>query len=360
MFERPWLLIVVLGALAAAVVWGRSARRLAKVRGRIERATGPTSEAAQLARAAEVKDVHAAFLYVLLAGIALAAAVDRGAGTDVVLFAVLAAVAVSLRYGGVFLRHARLHESRAMLEQKAEEVLVQEALAPRRWAARLAPEEVPEIPGFELGSLYRAGTGLMAGDFYDVFRTGPTRVAAVIGDVSGHGIEPSITAFQAKHLLRVFLRQYRDPGQALEELNSQMATVSYGEEFISLAVAVFDTEAGSLRYASAGHPAAMVWHAGDVQQLAQTGPLLSLLPTATYYSTEVPLAVGDVVVLYTDGLAEARNGEQQFGEDRIAGMLKRDPGADVHVLCKALVESAEDFATDPITDDTAILAIRRV
>jgi serine phosphatase RsbU (regulator of sigma subunit) len=360
MFERPWLLIVVAGALVAAFVWGRSARRLARVRGRIERSAGPTSEAAQLARAAQLKDVHATFLYVLIAGIALAAAADRGAGTDVVLFVVLAAVAVSIRYGGVFLRHARLHESRAMLEQRAEEVLVQEALAPRRWAARLAPEEIPEVVGFDLGTLYRAGTGLMAGDFYDVFRTGGSRVAAVIGDVSGHGIEPSITAFQAKHLLRVFLRQYRDPGQALEELNSQLATVAYGEEFISLAVAVFDTEAGTLRYASAGHPSAFVWHAGELKPLGQTGPLLSLLPSASFFSRELPLVTGDLLVMYTDGLAEARNGDQLFGEERIANHIRRDPGVDVHVLCKSLVEAAEDFAADAINDDTAILAIRRV
>ena len=76
--------------------------------------------------------------------------------------------------------------------------------------------------------MYQAGTGLMAGDFYDVFRVAPTRIAAVIGDVTGHGIEPSITAFQAKYLLRVFLRQYRDPAQALEELNRQMSALGAG------------------------------------------------------------------------------------------------------------------------------------
>ena len=102
-------------------------------------------------------------------------------------------------------------------------MLSQEELAPRRWAERLAPEDLPDFAGFEVGRVYQAGTGLMAGDFYDVFRVAPTRVAAVIGDVTGHGIEPSITAFQAKYLLRVFLRQYRDPAQALEELNAQMS-----------------------------------------------------------------------------------------------------------------------------------------
>ena len=79
------------------------------------------------------------------------------------------------------------------------------------------------MAGFEVGTVYQAGTGLMAGDFYDVFRIGPNRLAAVIGDVTGHGIEASITAFQAKYLLRVFLEQFRDPAQALEQLNAQMS-----------------------------------------------------------------------------------------------------------------------------------------
>src|SRR5690606_19082190 len=154
---------------------------------------------------------------------------------------VLIPVGLSLLYGRDFRREARLAEDRALIERRAEEVLSQEELAPRRWAARLAPEELPVIPGFELGRVYQAGTGMMAGDFYDVFPVAPTRVAAVIGDVTGHGIEPSITAFQAKYLLRVFLRQLRDPAQALEELNRQMSSLGREEEFISLCIVVFDT-----------------------------------------------------------------------------------------------------------------------
>ena len=65
------------------------------------------------------------------------------------------------------------------------------------------------------------------------------------------------------------------------------------------------------------------------------------------------------MLLYTDGLAEARNGEQLFGEERIASLIRRDPGINPDVLCKTLVEAAEDFATSPISDDIAIVAIRR-
>jgi serine phosphatase RsbU (regulator of sigma subunit) len=360
MIDRSILGIVAVAAIVAAVVWGRSARRLLRVAHRIDKSSGSHSEAAQLARAAFLKDLHA-FLVYAAAGVAAAmGAITTARWADSLLFLLLIPVGLSVWYAKSFIHHARLTESRSQLEQRAQEVLVQEALAPKRWAARLAPEEVPEFQGFELGTLYQAGTGMMAGDFYDVFRTGPNRMAAVIGDVSGHGIEPSITAFQAKYLLRVFLRQFRDPAQAFEELNRQISGMGRGEEFISMCVVVFDTEAGTLRYCSAGHPSAFLWQRGDVRALKATGPLISLDPDGNFTSREIPLESGDLVLLYTDGLAEARSGDTLFGEERIAAHLKRDPGADPDVLCKSLVEAAGDFATSPITDDTAILAVRRL
>ncbi len=360
MIDRPILGIVAVGAVLAASVWGRSARRLLRLSRRIDTSSGPHSEAAQVARAALLKDTHAAMLYAAVALAATAGAMSMSGWSDAVSVVLLVPVALSLRYAQQLLSHVRLTESRSQLEQRAQEVLVQEALAPKRWAARLAPENVPEFAGFELGTVYQAGTGMMAGDFFDVFRVAPTRVAAVIGDVAGHGIEPSISAFQAKHLLRVFLRQYRDPAQALEELNRQISAMDRGEEFISMCVVVFDTQVGTLRYASAGHPASFYYQDGEVRPLRATGPLLSLQPDASYTSSEVPMQSGDLVLMYTDGLAEARNGEQLFGEERIAAHLRRDPDVDPDVLCKTLVEAAADFATTPVTDDIAILAVRRV
>ncbi|MFP5328392.1 MAG: PP2C family protein-serine/threonine phosphatase, partial [Acidimicrobiia bacterium] len=211
----------------------------------------------------------------------------------------------------------------------------------------------------EVGRVYEPGSGSMAGDFYDVWPTGKNRLAAVIGDVSGHGIEPSITAFQVKYLLRVFLRQFRDPAQALEELNTVLSTQGRPEEFVSLCVAVFDQAAQTMRFASAGHPPAWIWHDGEVRPLRSTGPLLTLDPNGEYTSREIPLAPGDLLLMYTDGLAEARQGEQLFGEERIANILRRDPGQNAEVLCKSLLEAARDFSNAPLMDDVAILAVRR-
>ncbi len=254
----------------------------------------------------------------------------------------------------------RIAAARSEIEKRAREVLTQDQLAPLQWANRLAPSVLPDLAGFEIGQAYQPGSGAMAGDFYDVFQVDDHRVAAVIGDVTGHGIEPSITALQAKYLLRTFLLQFRDPGQALEQLNMQMSEIERGDEFISLCVLVFDTDAETLRYASAGHPAAFVWHAREVRPLGATGPLLMLDPTGSYHSRELAWDPDDVAVLYTDGLAEARRGDALFGEDGVASMIRRDPTASPDVLTKVLVEAARDFAGGPIDDDVAVLVLRRV
>jgi sigma-B regulation protein RsbU (phosphoserine phosphatase) len=88
--------------------------------------------------------------------------------------------------------------------------------------------------------------------------------------------------------------------------------------------------------------------------------MLTLDPKASYLSREVPLDEGDLVLLYTDGLAEARAGGALFGEDRIAAAIRRDPRMEADVLCKSLLAAARDFASAPLSDDVAILAVRRV
>ncbi|MFN8019512.1 MAG: PP2C family protein-serine/threonine phosphatase [Acidimicrobiales bacterium] len=357
--EHPLLLVVAAACAIAAAVWARSAYRLKKVAQRAEREFGWESDVATVARSAFRKDVHTSVLYLVLAVVTAAGATLEMDRVVLMFTLVLIPVLISVVYGRDFVRDSRLAESRLEIERRAEEVLNQEDLAPRAWAARLAPEDLPDVDGFEVGRVYQAGTGVMAGDFYDVFRVAKTRVAAVIGDVTGHGIEPSITAFQAKYLLRVFLRQYRDPAQALEELNAQLSQLDRGEEMISLCVVVFDTEASTVRYASAGHPAVWLWHDRDVRPLRSTGALLRLDPSATYHSRELRLDVGDLVLMYTDGLSEARAGDQLFGEERIANVIRKDPSAPTSVLVKSLLEAARDFAREPITDDIAILAVRR-
>ncbi len=358
--ERLLPALAALVCAGAAVVWIRSTLFRRQVSNRLSgEAIDP--DLWRLADEEYRRDFQSS-LFAIMATIVLAvivfAEVDGIAAIVSTLLAVSPAVTLIRRTR--LAEVARISADRSEIEKKAREVLTQEELAPLQWAARLAPSDFPDLPGFEIGQAYQAGSGAMAGDFYDVFKIDEHRVGAVIGDVTGHGIEPSITALQAKYLLRTFLIQFRDPGQALEQLNSQMSELVRGDEFISLCILVFDTEAETLRYASAGHPAAFVWHGREVRPLGATGPLLMLDPTAPYHSREMAWDQDDLAVLYTDGLAEARNGDALFGEDGVASMIRRDPTASPDVLTKVLVEAARDFAGGPIGDDVAVLVLRRV
>ncbi len=356
--------LAILSALAmvsviAVVVYARSARHRWRLVKLIETEPNADAEAHSLAFAAWRKELHSALVYLLLALIAGFMALTQSDYFYMVFGVMIIPAAASVWWSRTSVLEARMARNRYGIERRASQALEQEQLAPKAWAARLAPEEVPDFVGFEIGRIYQAGSGLMAGDFFDVHRVGRNRVAAVIGDVAGHGIESSITAFQAKYLLRVFLRQFRDPAQAFEELNEQLSSGDRNEEFISACVVVFDTEAATLRYCSAGHPAAFLFQSDGVAPLRSTGPLLMLDPTAIYFSREIPLRSDDLVVMYTDGLAEARSGAQIFGENRIIKAVERDLDAGPDVLCKMLLDAAKDFAGGIINDDTAIMAIRR-
>ena len=93
--------------------------------------------------------------------------------------------------------------------------------------------------------------------------------------------------------------------------------------------------------------------------LNATGPLLMLEAASGYFSREIPLMRGDMAVLYTDGLIEARRGGDQFGEEAVAMLLRREPLLDPGELCRHLLEAARDFSDSPLGDDVAILAVRR-
>ncbi len=318
------------------------------------------SASLELARIAFQKSLHAAFLYASLALVSLVAAFSDSSVWQTLLIVVLLPALISIYWATQTKKELYLSEKRLEVERRAEATLTQDRLAPRAWADRLAPEDLPEFKGLEVAKIYQAGSGLIAGDFYDLFQVSKDRVAAVIGDVAGKDIESSITAFQAKYLLRVFMRQFRDPAQALEELNRQMSTYA-NEDFISIVVLLFDSAAGTLRYASAGHPTVWLWHDREVHPISTTGSVVMLNRDETFYSREIDVKEGDVALMYTDGISEVRKADGSFfGEEKIGDMLKSDPNVSVDVMCKQILGTAVTYSDGPIIDDMAMMAIRLV
>src|SRR5437879_11135929 len=177
--HRPILLAVSFACGAATYVWGRSSRRLNRARMRLERevqVNGTGQEALELALSAFQKEVHTTVLYGLLTVSALATSLTDRDVADLPFLLVLVPVAISLRYAPRFLAAARLAEERSLIERRAEEVLAQEELAPLRWSARLAPEELPVLEGFEVGTVSAPGPGPRPGASYAPAPPAPPRL----------------------------------------------------------------------------------------------------------------------------------------------------------------------------------------
>jgi serine phosphatase RsbU (regulator of sigma subunit) len=356
MIERWFLVATAVVALVGGLVWGRAAY----VRYRtVRKIDASATDLLQIAGGAISHDLHTAGLYLAVALAVGLVALTKDATGWYFIGVIALPVVVSLWLARYVRRDARLTEQRMRVEQRALEMLAQTDTAPARWAERLAPVEMPATPGYEVGTVHEAVSGVMSGDLVDVFHLPSGRLCCVVGDVSGHDVEASITALQTKYLLRSYLRRFRDPGQALEELNRQVSDYERPEEFVSLCVLIFDSEAGTLRYASAGHPPAWFSHERELKPLKATGPVLMMDPAAKFLSREVSFEPGDVVVALSDGVAEARSGSQFFGDERIAAVVRRFDDAPAQTMCHELVNAAQEFASGPVTDDITVLAVRR-
>ena len=230
--------------------------------------------------------------------------------------------------------------------------------------ASLLPAELPAIPGASLAAFYRpASDSEVGGDFYDVYALGPGRWAIALGDVSGKGAAAAAVTALARHSLRTASMAATDPAEAMAVLNQAM--------FLGHSESVLDhyctahlsfLEAGhdgfTLRSASAGHPAGLVASREPAAPapLAATGPPVGWHADAAFAATERRLASGDALLLYTDGLSEARRGGELLGEPPIAAALVAGRGQGADAICGRLLELLTDPAVE-VRDDAACLVL---
>lgn len=227
---------------------------------------------------------------------------------------------------------------------------------------------VPDRLGdLELATVYRAGLNesQVGGDCYDVFPLPDGRVALVIADVSGKGLSAAVVTATVKFSLRAFAAEVAAPGLALSRLNRMLCgeASGLGEHFVTLFYAVFDPAGGRLTYASAGHETQIIKRAGGgCTLLNSTGPILGI-GEHHYQQQEERLGHADALVLFTDGLSEARNPQTRELLDvaRICGLLERLPSeVGAGALTARLERLALDWAQGRPHDDMALLVARRV
>jgi serine phosphatase RsbU (regulator of sigma subunit) len=231
----------------------------------------------------------------------------------------------------------------------------------------LLPPLLPSIPGVDLAARYQAALGdsLVGGDFYDVFRAGDAW-AAVIGDVCGTGPEAAAVTGVARYTIRALAGTTASPAATLIALNSALVQQRVERRFLTAAHLLFTVrpEGGvSVRLARAGHPPPMVLRSdGPVEVLIRPkGTLLGVFDDADVDDGGVELARGDAIVLYTDGVVEARGADkEQYGDDRLQALLESCAGRTADGIARRVELSVADWAGGEITDDVAILVLRAV
>jgi serine phosphatase RsbU (regulator of sigma subunit) len=227
----------------------------------------------------------------------------------------------------------------------------------------LLPKSLPEIDGAEVAARYNAGARAMevGGDFYDVFPRGEDWVM-VIGDVCGRGAEAAALTGLARHTIRAQAEHLEHPSEILRALHDAIvAEVGRDSARFVTAGCVLLGRDGAVRASFAGHPPGLIARAaGGIEALPPTGPLLGLLQRVRIADVEAKLEPGDALVLYTDGVIEARRERDLFGEERLAALVGDvgPRGLGAGAIADAILEATVAFAGST-EDDTAILVLRR-
>jgi serine phosphatase RsbU (regulator of sigma subunit) len=227
-------------------------------------------------------------------------------------------------------------------------------------AAVLSPLE--SAPGVESSVLYRpaSSSANIGGDFYDLFRIDEQRVGIVVGDVSGKGIEAARLTSLLHDGIRAYAYEGRDAAQVLGSVNRLVHRATPPEMFATLFFGVLEPETGKLSYCVAGHPPPIVVAPEAARFLGgEQSPLLGSFPDVEYALCDAKLATGEMLVLYTDGITEARAGAGMLGEERLLKMLTKMRHSSAQRLPERLLAGVLKFAEGRLSDDTVVLCVKR-
>ncbi|MFN0011349.1 MAG: SpoIIE family protein phosphatase [Phycisphaerales bacterium] len=244
---------------------------------------------------------------------------------------------------------------------KASEGMETESRLAREIQASLLPTVFPQRADLDVFALGEAAR-FVGGDFFDVFLVGPDRLAVVIADVSGKGVPAAMLMAVTRTLLRELVLGGALPGAALHRANNLLFESNPEALFVTLFLGVYDAKTGELVYANAGHPSPLRARAdGGCEEIgAATGTVLGAMPDLAYGEGVHSLQPGETLVLFTDGVSEARDAQGLFlGTEGLARLCNQTAGAGPRALCERVAAEARRHQGGVLRDDLTVLALKR-
>jgi sigma-B regulation protein RsbU (phosphoserine phosphatase) len=258
----------------------------------------------------------------------------------------------------ISIENARLYE-----QEMHQRLLNQELETARMIQESFLPQTVPHSAGWDIGAFWRP-MNEVAGDFYDFYTLPDGRLAVIIADVSGKGVPAALFMALTVTVLRFAMSLNFPPEELMDRANCSIVSDQQSKMFATVFVGYLDLESSELQFASAGHNPPLLYRAatGECQHLEASGVAIGLFPAASYSRQTVTLHKDDVLVLYTDGITEMLNEEEEeFGEDRLESLVVRNASRASHELTQIIVEAAAAFGTEEgAVDDETLVVIKRL
>ena len=252
---------------------------------------------------------------------------------------------------------------REALETRDRLVAVQNELGVARdMQQSILPRRFPKHATYEVFGNMEAARQV-GGDFFDVINLEAGRVGLAIADVSGKGVPAALFMMSSRTLLKGAAIGHRQPGDALAEVNDLLEADNDSAMFVTVFYGVFDPSTGTLTYANGGHNPPLIVHpGGGTTVLEMTGGIaLGVAPGLRYGQAQVDLAPGDILVLYTDGVTEAMDpNDEQFGLEQLRQVYADSPPKDARAANQCAFEAVHAFARGaPQSDDITCVTLMR-
>ena len=250
--------------------------------------------------------------------------------------------------------HAQTLDHAQMTRELKKARLVQESLL---------PENPPDLPGWQLDVVLKPAHET-SGDFYDFINFTAGKAGLVIADVTDKGTSAALFMALGRSLWRTFAVNHPDePQLTMAETNHRILSDTHGGLFISLFYGVLDTLNGSLVYCNAGHLPGLLLrsHDGSIERLVQTGMPLGVMEDAGWERVSTLVEPGDCLVLYTDGITEAQNADEEFfGQDRLEDVVKQQLGKPAREVREAILSEVSSWVgPSPQFDDLTLMVLVR-
>ena len=230
--------------------------------------------------------------------------------------------------------------------------------------ASFLPEEVPIVDGWSIAASLTPARQT-AGDFYDFIPLGDGKLGIVVADVADKGTGAALYMALSRTLIRTYGMQYPDnPAEALRRANERILADTRANQFVTVFYAVLDLQTGRMTYANAGHNPAFVIRAADPEvhdSFIRTGAPLGIFSDLEWEEGSTQINLGDVLLLYTDGVNEAQNIIEEFYEyKRLLGVVKSNLDHTAEEQHAAIIESVQAFVSNaPQFDDITLMVLKR-